>query len=69
MRRHAHAERVQEEYRPARSEADELAAQRVQFDLESQITVESIRGKAVDSEMRSALEVHEDEDAVAHRPF
>ncbi len=45
------ARMVFEEYRSAKSEADVSAAQRLQVGLESQISVESIRGAAVDSEM------------------
>ncbi len=50
----ARTQMVQKECRSARSEADVPADQRLQFGLGSQMKVESIRGKAVGSETRSA---------------
>ena len=50
---------VWEEHCSAKSEPDELASQRLQVGLESQLTVESIRGAAVDAEMRLAQELQQ----------
>ena len=48
-----------EEYRSAKSEAVELAAQRLTFGLESQLTIESVRGAGIDAEMRLAQELQQ----------
>ena len=47
---------VYNEYRSAKSEADELSASRLTFGLETQIAIESIRGAAADMEMRLRAE-------------
>ena len=47
---------VYNEYRSAKSEADELSASRLTFGLETQLAIESIRGAAADMEMRLKAE-------------